>query len=82
MTSFNKEKEKYEKLSKQEAELNESFNNLRKKYSNFKDQIDKRKKKEKMYQTENEALEKRITQLTRDESEWEEKKCVTKRMLD
>lgn len=76
------EKEKYEKLSSQEIELDGNFKDLKKKYDEFKDQIDKRKKKEENYAQESQILEKRIKQLTADEEHYDTKKVTTKKMLD
>ena len=36
MEQFNEEKAKYELLSKQEADINDSFADLKKKYDNYK----------------------------------------------
>jgi len=36
MTNFNKEKDKYEKLKKQEDDLSEQYSKLKKKYEGFK----------------------------------------------
>jgi len=46
------EKEKYEKLSQQEIDLDKDFQDLKKKYDAFKEQIDKRKLKEQNYENE------------------------------
>lgn len=82
MENFNTEKEKYEKLSKQELEINNSFSDLKKKYDNFKDQIDKRREKEEKYSSETTALENRIKQLSTEETVWAEKKVSSRQMLD
>lgn len=60
MESFNQEKAKYEELGKQEIEINNSFGDLKKKYDNFKLQIDKKREKEEKHMKETLNLENRI----------------------
>ena len=82
MESFHEEKEKYVKLTEKEAKLKESFKHMQKQYSDYKGAIDRRKEKESKIVCENENLQKRLKQLTLDELQWEEKKNITKKMLD
>jgi len=47
-------------LGKQEIEINNSFGDLKKKYDNFKSQIDKKREKEEKHMKETLNLENRI----------------------
>ena len=82
MENFNHEKEKYDILSKDEQKLNDQFNELKQKYTDFKTQIDNRKDKEEKYVKESRALENRIKTLNKDSSALEEKKHLTKRKIE
>ncbi len=48
ISNFNKEKDKYDKLSKQEIEMNNQFKKLQK-YDTIKEQIEQQKVKEEKY---------------------------------
>ena len=79
ISNFNKEKDKYDRLSKQELEMNNQFKKLQQ-YDSIKEQIEQQKQKENKYDIK--SLQQKLNNLTEDATRWEERRESSKQMLE
>ena len=79
ISNFNKEKDKYDKLSKQEIEMNNQFKKLQK-YDTIKEQIEQQKVKEEKYDIQ--SLQQKLNNITEDATKWEQRRESSKMMLE
>ena len=79
ISNFNKEKDKYDKLSKQEVEMNNQFKKLQK-YDTIKEQIEQQKVKEEKYDIQ--SLQQKLNNITEDATKWEQRRESSKMMLE